>query len=267
VISEPSFFACIDESGDQGFSFGTQNSSSPWFVLAAVVGLAVNTPELSTRVLQLKKEIGWNPSKHLHFKDVKSDRRDVVIQRTVECRDHIRSIVVMFHKPSLANPEAFSENNRLYFYSTRFLLERISWLCRDSREHQSKTHGDGTCRLIFSRMNEVSRLSLVGYLERLRNTESTVYWPAFRQDRLEAMSPSKHVGLQLADVVAHSFYCADHPNEKRRAHSWAETLKPIMHRGRNGAYRGSGVKIFPAFAENQITQGTLCPWVTSAYPK
>ena len=51
-------------------------------------------------------------------------------------------------------PGIYTEKNQLYFYLTRFLLERMSWLCRDLRSVVRE--GDGRVKIIFSRRGGMS---------------------------------------------------------------------------------------------------------------
>ena len=60
----------------------------------------------------------------------------------------LREISVLVYKPCLNDPQTFRERYRLYFYTVRYLLGRVSWLCRDA--HAQQPTGDGTANVIFS---------------------------------------------------------------------------------------------------------------------
>lgn len=261
-----SFCVCVDESGDQGFVFDGEDRSSEWFVLSAILGLRdCNTP-MSDLVKKIKTAIGWQLKKPLHFKDVSARNRENVICQVASATDLMRAIVVMVYKPLLSNPEAFQEANRLYFYFTRFLLERASWLCRDSKEAKDRQHGDGSARVIFSKMGEMSCDQLVQYFTRLQAIETSIDWSIIRPDQFETLAPSRHAGLQIADVVAGAFYCTDHACAKRKTNQWASMLKPILYRSRQGRYRGYGLKIYPAGGAKQNAQDDKAPWANTIYP-
>ena len=261
-MSTPSFVVCIDESGDQGLSFDSSGTSK-WFVLSAVVGLESKSEEIHTLVKHIKSRIGWHEPKPLHFTRVKGDNRRIVVEEMVAGKALFRGITVMVHKPSLTNSESFREENRLYMYYTRYLLERVSWLCRDCKEGRQKQYGDGTAKLIFSSMNELSKARLEGYIQTLKTQTTAIAWSSLR-DEIHSLSPGKHAGLQLADVMAGSFYCADHQCEKHKTDGWAEMLKPVMFRSRRGQYRGYGLKLCPM--ENETAQSALAPWAARFYP-
>jgi hypothetical protein len=221
---------------------------------------------MTATVLEAKRAISWKPTQHLHFKDVKTDKREVVVNTLMQDNTLFRSIVLMVYKPCLTDPESFQDDNRLYFYFTRYLLERASWLCRDSNEAKNKQIGDGTARVVFSRMNEMSHEKIREYFKHLQSIETSIEWSVIRADQFETLGPSKHAGLQIADAVAGGFFCGDHPTEWKRNPRWCELWKPMLYRSRRGKYRGYGLKIFPAEAEKRIAQGTMSPWAMSHYP-
>ena len=252
-----SFDICIDESGDQGFAFDQQNSSH-WFVISAVIGLTSRVPDMTARVLDAKRAINWKLAKHLHFKDVKVDKRELAVSTLMQDGTLFRSIVIMVHKPCLIDPESFQDDNRLYFYFTRYLLERASWLCRDSDEAKNKLVGDGTARVVFSKMNEISHGRIQEYFKHLQSFQTTIDWNVIREDQFETMAPTKHAGLQIADAVAGGFFCGDHPTEWKRSPRWCELWKPMLYRSRRGKYRGYGLKISRQRLKNASPKGR-CP--------
>src|SRR3546814_6025402 len=96
----------------------------------------------------------------------RSTRTDTLFPYTTRFRSS-----VLVHKPSLNEPETFqAEKFRLYFYLTRYLLERVSWLCRD---HRRANEGDGTAEVIFSNRSYMSYDAMRPYLCRLRSEEHT----------------------------------------------------------------------------------------------
>ena len=137
----PSFVAYVDESGDEGFAFkGPRTGSSHWFVLSAVVTRKPWDLETVKLVDELRQHLSYKPRKPLHFRKMKHEHRLPYVQHIAAGR--IRTVTVLVHKPSIAEPEKFAERNRLYHYTTRLLLERVSWFCRDNR--MSGDPGDGS---------------------------------------------------------------------------------------------------------------------------
>ncbi|MEO8100826.1 MAG: DUF3800 domain-containing protein [Acidobacteriota bacterium] len=260
-----SFDICIDESGDQGFSFHKPDCSH-WFVLSGVISLRARTEEMTSLIRSAKQSLNWQEKQHLHFKDVKIDRREELIQTLIQDASLFRAIVVMVHKPSLHSPEKFKEENRLYFYFTRFLLERASRLCRDHPQRHDKNMGDGSARVIFSKMNEISHKRIQRYFGDLRGIQTSIDWDVIKDTQFETLSPTKHAGLQIADSVAGGFFCGDHPVQKKQSPRWCQMFKPMLYTGRDGEHRGYGLKIFPKEAETRIAQGTMSAWAMTHYP-
>ena len=94
----------------------------------------------------VRSELNKPPRKTLHFRDLKHDQRVYYIGEIT--KQPARQVSVCVHKPSLKEQESFRERYRLYFYATRYLLERISWLARDNRRKNDPN--DGTVKLVFS---------------------------------------------------------------------------------------------------------------------
>src|SRR3954470_5576610 len=135
-----SFIAYVDESGDEGFSFAA--GSSEWFVLSALL-LRRETELEGVKVLDgvkalLKKEL----RRPLHFRKLDHHQRVAYVTELAMQRARMRTVSVLVHKPSLKDVERFKGKYLLYRYATRFLLERVSWFCRDHRRVTDA--GDGT---------------------------------------------------------------------------------------------------------------------------
>lgn len=260
------FDICIDESGDDGFTFEKPDCSR-WFIISAAVVVRRHILLLDEILRDLKAQFHWKPKKPLHFRDLKPDiRKTVTIARLATDGMRIfRGITIAVHKPSLSDPETFQDKHRLYFYFTRFLLERASWICRDAAVTQKRDFGDGRARVVFSARNDLSYDEMLSYLQTLQTKETSIAWPSIDTSKIVTLTNGKHSGLQVADSIASAFYCADHHRPDLCCHEWVRALKPVMY-SYKGRCRGYGVKIFPPEAEKQIAQGALAPWATLHYP-
>ena len=256
------FVVYIDESGDDGFKFG--EGSSDWFVLSAVItrrGTDLDTVKL---VDDVRMTLGRPPKKVLHFRDLRHEHRLVYVHRIAQA--DLRLITVLVHKPSLLEREKFQERYRLYFYSTRYLLERVSWYCRD---HRTKTDaGDGTAEIIFSNRSGMAYSELCSYLRYLRNNSGqfgvSIDWSVISEALVTSYPPGKRMGLQIADAVAGSFFYGVEKsqwgfNEPR----YATMLAPVVY-GRKGTHMGYGVKIWPREAMRLLADEGYT-WLTSIY--
>lgn len=242
-----SFRVYIDESGDEGFVFRPNGSgSSRWLVLSAVVTRTATDLETVKLLDGVRATLGRPERSTLHFRELKHEQKIPYVRAIATAS--LRTVSVLVHKPSLSEPETFqAEKFRLYFYVTRYLLERVSWLCRD---HRRANEGDGTAEVIFSNRSYMSYDAMRAYLCRLRdNADTRIDWSAFDPDAIRAVNHEKMMGLQLADAVASSLYFAVNLNRYGETEErYASILGPTMYRHR-GTVHGYGLKFWPGSFE------------------
>ncbi len=147
-MKDISYRVYIDESGDEGFVFHSDGSgSSRWLVLSAVVVRKRNDLSLVRLLENVRVLLGKAPKKELHFRELKHEQRVPYVKQISTAQ--VKTISVLIHKPSLRDPEKFqSEKFLLYRYASRYLLERVSWLCRDKH---TPGEGNGRADIIFSK--------------------------------------------------------------------------------------------------------------------
>lgn len=123
-----SFRVYVDESGDDGF--GWERGGSSWITLSAVVTRRSNDLEVVKLVDGVNETIGRPIKDVLHFRKLRHEHKLPFIDAISRAR--LRTVSVLVHKPSLTAARSFrSKRHSLYFYIVRYLLERVSWLCRD----------------------------------------------------------------------------------------------------------------------------------------
>lgn len=236
------FRVFIDESGDEGFVFRNDRpGSSHWFVLSAAIVRSEEEPSTVRLVDELRATLGRGNRDALHFRNLKHEHRLPVVSRIAAAP--ITTVSVLVHKPSILEPEKFSEAFMLYRYATRYLLERVSWYCRD--------HAAGTMKraeVVFSHRATMSYQSIRDYLETLRDQtgifDVRIDWDVVDPGLIRSLGHDKCMGLQIADAIASSFYFG---LEKRIGFCeprYAQMLAPraYTHRGRTLGY---GVKLWP----------------------
>jgi hypothetical protein len=262
-LSPATFAAYIDESGDEGFRF--ERESSEWFVLSAVV--THKTTDLKTVKLvdSVRTRLGKPPEKPLHFRDLKHEQR-LPFVGAIAAAD-LRVLSVLLHKPSLTEPEKFQERYRLYFYCTRYLLERISWYCRDSRP--SGDAGDGGAEVVFSNRSGMAYEEMREHFRLLRDTAAVtdcrIDWNVINPDRISAYSSGKRMGLQIADAVASSFFSAVQPSRYGYCEDrYARMLKPVTYHYR-GRYLGYGLKFWPGELAAKLKVEERFDWIRSSF--
>lgn len=241
-MATPTFVCYIDESGDEGFLF--DSGSSEWFVLSAVVirkAVDFETVKLVDDVRALLKK---DPKKPLHFRYLKHHQRVPYIGKINETK--LKTINVITNKRDIKEPESFQRERRLYFYAARFLLERVSWYCRD----QKTTHdqGDGTVEIIFSNRSSMSYEELRRYLSYLKdNTDYfrvRIDWNVINIKQIKALPMRQRMGLQIADAVASSIFFAVEGHFGYTESRYVEMLQPNIYNHR-GIFFGYGLKFWP----------------------
>lgn len=239
-----SFVAYIDESGCEGFTFlPDEHGSSRWFVLSAVIVRKEN----DNLVVQLAREaralLRKDPKKALHFRELKHEHR-VPLARLIG-NASLRTVSVLIHKPSIAEPEVF-QNQRysLYRYATRLLAERISWLCRD---HRRTGMGNGRVELIFSNRSAMSYDELREYLESLNGNQAAdarIDWNVIDPKLIRAVNHDQLAGLQLADAVASGIFFAINKTQYGETEDrYLRLLAPTIYRNQQRV-EGYGLKIW-----------------------
>jgi hypothetical protein len=238
-----SFVAYIDESGCEGFKFmPNEQGSSRWFVLSALVLRKDNDLLAVELAKQARTLLNKAHKQALHFRNLKHEQR-VPLARLIGGAP-ARTISVLIHKPSIREPEVFQQQAyRLYRYASRLLIERLSWLCRDTRK---AGEGDGTVEIIFSNRSAMSYDDLRGYLEHLRTGDEAadvrVDWDVIRPDRIRAVNHEQLAGLQLADAVASGVYFAVNRNPYGEIEDrYLRLMAPTIYR-RKERLEGYGLK-------------------------
>lgn len=258
-----SFIVYVDESGDEGFQFN--KGSSEWFVLSAVIARSVQENNVASLLDTVRSALGKDPRKPLHFRNLKHEQRLLYVQKIAQA--NLRTISVLVHKPSIKEPEIFQGRYRLYFYTTRLLLERVSWLCRDNKK--SSDTGDGSAELIFSHRSSLSYKELMDYMDTLETMSKyqdiRIDWSVIKTTQIKALPHHLRRGLQIADAVASSFYYAIQPSSLGFTEDrYTRMLKPVVYR-RKGRYLGLGIKFWPRGVENLLMCSGEKSWVETEY--
>lgn len=251
-----SFLALIDESGDDGIGkfrepHQKRGGTSKWLIISACVLRASNSLE----TVKWRDEIvGLMPDKKsrvLHFAHLNHGQR----LAAVKCLSTkpIRLINVLTNKTVLLS-ETYKERNKLYFHLTRFLIERISWVCRDMRP--SVPESDGRVKIVFSRRGGLSYDNFKEYIELLKessNSDVRIHWPVIDVPGIEATDHSRSASLQLVDIAASSFAAAFEQDPYGNCIlDYARLLKRhVYHREDN--FLSYGMKFHPRHTDLELT--------------
>lgn len=244
------FIAYIDESGDDGLGKyrtpGAGGGASHWLTISASIWrLSRDLDALSWRD-EIRGQLGVKAqSKPLHCKDMTHQQK--VMAANSLLGKPFRSICVLANKPIIPDG-VYTQKNQLYFYMTRYLIERISWFCRDNRRHVPE--GDGKVKIVFSRRGGMSYDEFRSYLERLKGTADAdvqINWPVIDIEAIEAKDHSTRAGLQIADFMATAITAGIEPDPYGNCElRYAETLRQHIYH-RRGNFLSYGMKIVPRF--------------------
>jgi len=176
-------------------------------------------------------------------------------------KSKLRIISVLVHKPSIKEPEKFQKRYRLYFYATRYLLERASWYCRDHKTHHDQ--GNGKIEIVFSNRSSMSYEEMKEYFKRLQTSLLNVQidWNIINPNLISSYTAGKRMGLQIADAVASSFFYSVQQSQYGYTEDhYVRLLKPVVY-NHKGQYLGYGIKFWPKEVDNILMSKKYLEWI------
>ena len=116
----------IDEAGDLGIRRGTQ-----WFVLSAVIINADDEPEMRNIITSIKQRLNIHD---IHFRNLRNfDQKSYVVNELANGKFELVNVIIDTSQLNIRcnNP---SDNPSIvtYNFACRLLIERVSWLLRDT---------------------------------------------------------------------------------------------------------------------------------------
>lgn len=249
-----SFIAYIDESGDDGLGNfrtpGGRGGQTSWLVISSCIFRFSRNHEVVSWRDAIMDKCQKKNTRNLHFIDLTHTQKVAATQHMAQLP--IRAINVLSNKRTIP-AGTYRTKNQLYFYLTRYLIERISWFCRDYR--RLVKDGDGRVKIVFSRRGSMSYEDFRSYMLRLKGDATVqIHWPAIDIDGIEALDHSRCAGLQLADPVASAFAAGiEHDTYGNCEARYAEILRPITY-CRNKNYLSYGVKLVPKLESMSLSE-------------
>lgn len=246
-----SYIAFIDESGDDGLGNyrepGAQGGSSNWLVISCCLMRATRSLEAVSWRDEIKRQMPEKKGRDLHFAHLNHGQRLLACQ--VLGSKPVKLVSVLAAKRPI--PEGiYTAKNQLYFYMTRYLLERVSWLCRDLRPEVPE--GDGRVKITFSRRGGMQYGDFRDYLSRMKAADEQdirIHWPVIDIGAVDARDHSTSATLQLADTAASAFAAAVEPDRYGNCEPrYASILKPVTYQ-RGGNFLSYGVKFVPKLGD------------------
>jgi Protein of unknown function (DUF3800) len=248
-VTSGSLFAYIDEAGQRAWT----SKSSDHFVMSAVV-IADSDLGLPTALLaQLRQDLRRNPGDTLHWRNFKNHADKVHASRQLGGAPWVTISSVVVCKRQLAQSAGMTED-MAYLYTFRFLLERLSWLARDS---------DRTLDYTLAHVVRFKLATLRNYEARLRAlpaSQCKVAWSSVNPRGGHLDQPSRLENLQLADLAASATFAAfekdRHGNTEPR---YLQELSPRLYRRLNSSLTSYGLKMHPWDANTRAAY----PWVAA----
>jgi hypothetical protein len=255
-ITAHTYLAYIDESGDDGLDvpfreIGNAGGSSKWLVISACLFRKTHSLDAVRWRDEISEKMPERKSRLLHFTRLNHGQKLAAVQ-TIAGKP-LRALSVIAAKEPIPKG-TYKDKNQLYFYMTRYLIERLSWLCRDHRP--SAPEGDGRAAITFSRRGGMQYDNFRAYLERLKlDKEVRIHWPVIDINAVTAADHSSSATLQLADAIASAFAAGFEPDRYGNCElRYAQTLKPVTY-NRRGNYLTMASSLF------QITMSAT--WISS----
>jgi len=258
------FTVFIDESGDEGFVVNPDGSGSTrWFAISAVAVRLMSLHETDLAIKEVKVAFGkTDPGFCPHFRKLCHEQRVAFVD--LLAKKPFKTVTVMIHKPSIPDPEKFSEKYLLYHFAARFLLERVSWLCRETRRTP-----EGRAKIIFSNRAAMSYENLRAYLNELKARTNLfdvrIDWSVIDPEEVCSEPHPKLAGLQIADAVASGMYYGFARNFYGHTEPrYAELLRPIIH-AHKGKILGYGLKLWPREADSLLDSDEKVAWMRKIF--
>lgn len=231
----------IDEAGDDGLKRVRPidaNGATEWLCIGGVLMRAKHEPKVVSWVQDLRNFINARQGPALHFRDLSPTKKLAACTRLADLP--IRAFAVCSHKVNMRehqNNRAAKRGGKQWYYNycVRLLLERATEMClKDSYRHFGKPK---YLRVVFSQRGGHSYEQTKAYWELLKNQAAggTTYLnkreikhQVLRFGLVDYVPHLQNAGLQLADVIASSFYKAINANEPKWDTRFAEALQPIV---------------------------------------
>lgn len=261
-ISDYSYVAYIDEAGDDGLKRIRpldSNGSSEWLMVSGVVIKASREREVKQWVEGIQNKLWRHNARSLHFAKLSSNKKKFVCSQISELK--ARYFVVCSNKKNMKgyqNPLASKIPSRNWFYCwmTRILLERITDFV--AWKSQAEFGEIRKVKIEYSNRGGLSYDQMGAYFRWISYQGDNTFlkfgkinWETIDFNLLKVYPHYERAGLQLADIVASSFFKAcDRFSTGECDPSFAKILQPRMARFRDhskNSVSGYGVKLLPSF--------------------
>jgi hypothetical protein len=182
----------IDESGDEGIGTG----GTRWFILGAVIVDDSINLQTSEMIVRVREKLGKDPKATIHWTKIRNhDKKLYICQELVSEDWKFACVITDKTHDYVLNSDGLFEKWHLYSYSTRLLLERLSWFARDNGREKAK--------LVFEKRTNMDYTALKNYLAYLHDWQppTQVEWDFVDWQNPIILSKEKSRLLQASDIV------------------------------------------------------------------
>jgi hypothetical protein len=174
--------------------------------------------------------------------------------------------VTLSHKVTIPGSPweaTFKKKGHLYNYLLRWLLERITEVCR-------RRGGDNaSISIVFSRRANTDYITMKEYFTLMKDGRELmpqyrrIDWTIIDIENISVENHSKWAGLQIAACVTSAFFLALEPNTYGNyEHTYAKLLRERLLKSHDGHYLDCGITPVPSRAKCQANaeQNAFFDW-------
>ncbi|WP_433648982.1 DUF3800 domain-containing protein [Micromonospora zamorensis] len=245
LVPRPMLHAFIDEAGNR--SRGPK--AGDHFVMSAVAIKDPDLPDASQFLTDLRSELGRNAGDTLHWKNFKHPERVHVANRLGQQPWATVSSVVVCKRRLSGTP---LNDDQAYLYTFRYLLERLSWLARDSQHDLTYT---------LAHVIRFKLPTLRQYEAALRSSrDCQIAWKVLGGRGGSLDQPSRVEHLQLADTAASATWAAFEPDKFGNTESrYLRSFASRLYRRGGAPLTSYGLKFHPSDSSTKAAY----PWVAA----
>lgn len=218
------YIACIDEAGDPGIRRVRPldpNGASEWFVLGCSLIQVKSEGDQVTWTREILDKLTMKQQTVLHFRDLDEWRKPMACHLLGNIKD-ARFFVMLSNKKNMKghrNLRAASRSDGIgidqvfYNWCLRLILERVTDFVYD---HSIRTYGEPRhVKIILGERGTHSYARATWYGQMLKDqskagttylSKRTIKWEVFDSRLIQVSQPQLNAGLQLADIIASSFF-------------------------------------------------------------
>lgn len=221
----------IDESGDAG----TAGNGTRWLVFGGATCLQADKDALESLVQELCGKIG----RSIHCNELTHRDLRGISETLGRASSPWQGLVVASDTTALLPNSGLQEPQKQYNYALGYMLQRVSQIAYWAKE-------DVTVYIEMRRPSNSK--SMWKYLQIMKTYHShRFHWKHFSYNRIHFVGKGSHVGLGVADVLAHAALKAIEPDE-RWGHVepvYLSALEPKLYRSSLDRLSGFGVTVMP----------------------